>query len=479
MASHHKVLFLAAAGLLATASMTGSGCGRSPDVQGGSGGSVASGGAGGLDDTVITDFEACATETATATLTPVNMFITVDKSGSMANDNKWVDTVSAFTAFFQDPSASSLKVALRLWPYPFPLTGAAEEGCDGVNCSTNACATPTVALDQLSNVAHQQALVAAFEGTTPDGSTPMSAALEGAVQWATTLQGQLTQEERIVIILVTDGEPHDCVEDVPTIASIAADAYNSNGIPTFVVGLQGAFEATVNSIAAAGGTDQGFFIGVNAETELLAALLDIAGQAVDCSFIVPSPASGETLDPRLVRVEFTGTDGNPVLIDKVAGPADCAAGGWYYDDDNNPTTITLCPSTCGTVQGDVAAQMEIALGCECERDSDCGAGFICENNHCVDGCKDDSECADGFICVQGRCVPEEGEPCKVDSDCPKGMYCIGGQCSLGGVIVGREEAVQGGAFSCAVTAPLRSTSGGWLAAMAALGALGLRRRRTA
>jgi MYXO-CTERM domain-containing protein len=482
MASHHTILFLAAAGLLTVASMTGSGCGRSPDVRGAGGGPAGLGGSGGLDDTVITNFEPCAELTQTATLTDVNMFISVDISGSMVQDGKWDATKAAFTSFFQDGSAAALNVALRFWP---------DEGCDGADCDVGACATAQVPLDSLANVAHQQALIAEFDAKTPNGNTPMSAALRGAVQWAAAQQ-QLTPDERNVIILVTDGDPSACcqtapppgelcpADEIPYLATVAGDAWTQDDIPVFVVGLPGSGEPTINAIAAAGGTQEGFLItGANPEQELLAALLDIAGQAVDCTFPVPAVTDPNgTLDPRLVRVEFTGEDGSPMLFDKVDGPADCAGGGWYYDDDLNPTTITLCPSTCSTVQGDVAAQMDIALGCECERDEDCGAGLICEDNHCVEGCKDDSECPDGYICLAGRCVPEPGGPCKVDSDCPKGMYCIGGQCSLGGVIVGGEEAVQGGAFNCAVDEPLRNTPGGWLAALAALTALALRRRRS-
>src|SRR6185503_12669824 len=97
----------------------GAGCGRSDDVIGGSTPPpMGTGGAGGgaEEPQWRDDFEACAVVHDEATLLPVNMFLSVDKSGSMADNGKWDAATAAFTSFFNDPSASSLRVALRLWP---------------------------------------------------------------------------------------------------------------------------------------------------------------------------------------------------------------------------------------------------------------------------------------------------------------------------------------------------------------------------
>ncbi|MCA9625920.1 MAG: VWA domain-containing protein, partial [Myxococcales bacterium] len=265
--------------VLLTAAWWG-GCGRSSDVNelvddGRGGGSE-----GGGDGEIITDFEPCAETSQEASLVPVNMYILVDKSGSMADMGKWDATVSAFSAFFQQASSSSLEVALRFWP---------EGACDDMACDVDACATPGVALDALSNAAHRQALVDAFNATMPEGGTPMSAALEGGVQWARARQMAVGNSEQVVVVLVTDGEPNGCNEDIGFISGVAADAFSQDGIPTFAVGIEGSLEADMNAIAMAGGTDSGFFIGAaNAEAELLAALQEIAGRSVDCSFPVPA-----------------------------------------------------------------------------------------------------------------------------------------------------------------------------------------------
>ena len=51
---------------------------------------------------------------------------------------------------------------------------------------------------------------------------------------------------------------------------------------------------------------------------------------------------------------------------RVAAPADCdlTENAWYYDDPRSPTQVILCPETCSSVQGRVAAELEIDFGCE-------------------------------------------------------------------------------------------------------------------
>ncbi len=444
-------------------------CGRSSDVSGTSGGHQ--GGAGGSEPPpVITDFEPCAEKTSEATLVPVNMLITVDKSGSMDDNMKWDNAEAAFTAFFQDPAAASLNVALRFWP---------DTGCDGMSCDAAVCAVPEVALAPLSDTAHQQALIDAFAARDPQGNTPMSAALEGAMLWARNTMMDVGPDEKVLVVLVTDGEPNGCNEAIDAIAAVADDGFMTDDIVTFVVGLAGSNEMQVNTIASAGGSTNAYLIGNgNAEADLLAAMLDIAGKAVDCSFVLPEAESAdEVIDPNMVRVEYDSA-GTTDLVDKVDGSDDCDAGGWYYDDPVDPSTITLCPDTCSEVQSDGTAKMSIALGCECERDVDCPDGTVCEDNHCIPACMKDEDCPTGYICLNGHCVPEPGDPCQVDADCPSGLVCVGGQCTFGGVFVGPEEAVQGGAFSCAIPRDERRGAHAlwWLLALSLAGMY--RRRRS-
>lgn len=470
-----RVVGIGGLGLLFAAGVqSGAGCGRSDDVIGGAGGGAAStANAGGAapENNWREDFEACAEVREEASLVPVNMLLTVDKSGSMDDGmpvSKWEAATSAFTAFFEDPAAAGLRVALRLWPDD-------SDGCNDDDCDAAACGQPQVALGSLGDATHSQALIDALEMTVPEGGTPVSAALDGALVWA---QAQLAAapSEQAVIVLVTDGEPNGCDENIDNIAAIAASAFAA-GAPVFVVGIEGSNEMQIDQIATAGGTDAGYFVGsANAEAELLAAMQDIQGKSVSCTFAYPQEEPDQPLSPDLMRIEYTS--GSEVIrVPRVEGPEACTAeGGWYLDDPANPMTITLCPETCNTVQGDVQARIDVAVGCECEVDSDCPAGNVCEDHRCVPPCQTDADCPTGEICNDGHCIPEPGDPCVEDPDCPAPLVCIGGQCSLGEVFVGGEEAVQGGAFACAVTATRFPSRAAWLALLAGAALFVARRR---
>jgi hypothetical protein len=321
---------------------TGDDLGFNPSTSSGSGSS------GGL--------EGCATSSEGATQIPVNMFVTVDKSGSMKDNQKWDNAKAAFLAFFQDPDAASLRVALRFWP---------DSGCDGNTCDVDVCASPAVDVGPLSDAGHVQALVDQFNAHSPGGNTPMSAALGGATKWASSYVGQVESSEKAVVVLVTDGEPNGCDNDVGHIAQEAKDAYDAAGVQTFAVGLAGSNQATMDQIAQGGSTGQGFFIGNgNAKADLIAALKKIQASSVACVYAMPKAEAGKVIDPKLINVNYTPGAGPEQTLGQVPDAGACGAkGGWFYDDPSKPSIIKLCPTTCDTVQGDPGAKMAIVLGC--------------------------------------------------------------------------------------------------------------------
>lgn len=301
----------------------------------------------------------CAKDSHEAELAPLTMFITFDKSGSMGQNNKWTNATAALKAFFQDPGAADLEVALRFFP---------EGSCDGAACDIAACATPNVPVgaltaDSAPMDAQEGALVTAINGQAPSGGTPMSAALEGALQFSTTYLAAHT-DHKVVVILVTDGEPNGCEENIDAISNIAQTGA-LEGVVTYTVGLEGSNEAQLQQIATAGGGSS-FFIGNgNAQADLLAALQAIRGEQLACELDIPTPAMGE-FNPMLVNVTYAPGGGGPEqTFGNVANAAACGpSGGWYYDDPANPQKIELCPTTCTTVQADASGKLSVVLGCD-------------------------------------------------------------------------------------------------------------------
>jgi hypothetical protein len=345
-----------------TAAHTGSGAGGAGGAQG-TGGEVSffDGGASSTDGGELTPDAACAATASEATNVPVSMLIMFDKSGSMKDNSKWVNTTGALKTFFGDPATAGLRVGLRFFP---------DSGCDSTSCSLTKCSEPLVApapltADPAPKDVQEQALLDAIASKSPGGDTPMSAALGGAELWATTYLSA-HPAEKAVVILVTDGEPNGCDNNISHIAKEASDA-RALGVYTYAIGLAGSNEAQLNQIATAGGAAGAFFVGNdNAAADLLAALKSIQSTAVSCEFQMPASDNGQPVDPAKVNVSYLpGGDGAPVTFGQVGGQADCTPqkGGWYYDDPKTPAKIVLCPSTCTEVQADPKAKVDVLLGC--------------------------------------------------------------------------------------------------------------------
>lgn len=316
--------------------------------------------------------EACATDTLKAERSPVNMFIQFDRSGSMNESDKWPQAAGALNAFFQDPSTAGLRVALRFFPDESPVPGCTRDATVGMACDVATCSQPLVALGELMADAapvdlHEKKLLDAVAASGPpvqgagDGGTPMYAALAGALSWAQA-QKAATPDEKTIVVLVTDGSPSGCNTRINDIAQLASDALTTSGVSTYAIGIEGAQERQVNQIAAAGGTQQAFFVGaLGAELQLIQALNAIRGAVLSCDLALPK---GNNVDPGKVNVQLTPTGTAPEVIGQAAGPDNCEAGGWHYDNPAAPKRISLCPSTCQRVQADGGAQIDIVLGCE-------------------------------------------------------------------------------------------------------------------
>lgn len=344
--------------------------GGGDDGSGGSGAAGASGTTTTTEDGEIetstdtdTGFEECAAATEAAATLPLNMFIAIDKSGSMDNDGKWEKAKAAFLGFFQDPAntnpESKISVALRFWP---------DGDCNANSCDINACSVPQVPLGPLSDPNHVSSLVSLYNSKGPDGNTPMYAALGGASKWA--IENAQTGEgaSATVIVFVTDGEPVGCDENINNIAQHATNAYSAAEVKTFAVGLAGSNENDMTVIATAGSTAAPFLIGNgNAQADLAAALKEIQKTTLACVFAMPEAQGPDPIDKDLVNLTYTPANAEPITIAKVTDPTKCdSAGGWgwYYDDNEKPNVIQLCPALCDNVQKFEGGKINIVLGCE-------------------------------------------------------------------------------------------------------------------
>jgi hypothetical protein len=96
-------------------------------------------------------------------------------------------------------------------------------------------------------------------------------------------------------------------------------------------------------------------------TALSEGLAAVAGQVVDtCSFVVPEPPQGQTLDPDTTNLIAVWGDGTATAFLRDAEGA-CDSG-WNFDATG--TQIELCPASCDQLKAGAGATVRLSFGCE-------------------------------------------------------------------------------------------------------------------
>jgi hypothetical protein len=357
---------------------------ESPEGGGGDGDGRGSGGSGGdfgnpdsSRDASSPDTDAsrgdagfgtgCASARYSAELRPLDMFILLDQSGSMTeDDDRWTPTTHALKTFVGEPQVAGMGVALQY----FPLGPD-----DDVKCEADTYSKPDVKMLALpgnaqpivdSIDAHYFTKDNCCDAPEHDG-TPTRPAMEGAVAYMRAWV-KAHPDRSGVILLATDGEPSPVCDDngIDEVSDVIADATSGDpSIPTYVIGI--GHEDKLEELAEAGDTGLSALIvdgtGVTTESDLLAALSAVRGQALPCDFALPE---GEEIDPLKVNIQRSAGDSDPVNLVHVADKAGCKAvdrPAWYYDDAEHPTRVTLCPKACDDVVSDPRSSIEVVVGC--------------------------------------------------------------------------------------------------------------------
>jgi hypothetical protein len=367
-----------------------------------SGGASSSGGFGAGDgdgaastnttsgDAALDPDAACAQANAQATLKPVDMFIMFDASISMGPGDcdvgdsvasPWCYAINALSSYLKGASSTGSAAALQFF------------GQGGGPASSNACTTGagfdvSVVPGGASGYTAlpSSAFDSALDGAGPNQYTPLEAAIRGIVKFTSNPSNRRAGRTTIGVLITDASTPLDCSTNWSTMAGLLQSHTTSTGIKTYVIGMNGANFTNLETLAQGGGGAEHPDV-VGAATDacgngsgpcrhwnagngttgapLVEALKQIQGLAVGCSFAIPTPEGGGTIDPNQVRVEYraNGT-GAPASFARVSDAPGCtASGGWYYDSNANPTTVNLCPSSCKTIQGDGNAKVDVLFGC--------------------------------------------------------------------------------------------------------------------
>ena len=304
---------------------------------------------------------ACAVVTEQALAIPLNLYVMLDKSQSMAGD-KWEGAKAGLAGFVNDATFDGVKVALRFFP---------RDPDDKPACDQTLYKDPTVPYGALPGNA--KPITDALAAASPSGfTTPTYVALGGAILESMDVEAQ-NPGEAAAVLLVTDGLPDGPAPtcggvdpaDPAVIAALATTGL-SKGVHTYVIGLKGVTKAFADQIAKAGGSGEAIVVGdVNVAAEFQKALAKIGSQALPCEYQIPAVVGKDAeISFGDVNVLFTpGVDGGVGVTALVAQDPTCKGDGWRYDDPAKPTKVVLCPAFCSAVKEDFGAKIQIQLGC--------------------------------------------------------------------------------------------------------------------
>lgn len=315
----------------------------------------------GTDNGGVSD--ACATSTASADQLPLHMVVVLDKSGSMCEytagtnprdcnnpGSKWQQVTKALGGFFASAQSKGITVSL----IAFPVSNN--------ECDSSSYAKPIAADVALPDTTG--ALASKMAQLSGNGSTPTRPALEGAINYAKTVEAKLAGKGKVAVVMATDGYPQDCNNNSIQSASNVASGAKAT-IPTYVIGV-GNLLNDLNALAAAGGTNKAYIVSTASQgsvgNEFATALSQIRGASLACEYALPQPPQGQTLDLQKVNVQYTAGGAAAQTLKYSEG---CASGdGWRYDDAQKPTKILLCPAACDKAKADTSAKVDLVLGCQ-------------------------------------------------------------------------------------------------------------------
>lgn len=378
---------------------TGAVSGSSGTQSGGASGTVGTAGgdaAGGVSSGTsgsggtTTDATTCSTSSGaistTAVNVPADLYMMLDRSGSMNKPqalpppvqgdcnvgdtvvSRWCYMLNALDGFFTAPSSTGVGVALQFFPNGTCGVGSTACCSSGTCCEGAADSIPAVPLGLLPG--NRVALDSALNAQVPSGDkSPDEPALRGIVAYTTSIQ---SPGREVAGVLLSDGNPRGCATATNTLSGIISAHLAATGIKTFIIGMTGADFATLEAWAIAGGalahTDycaagvsscHYYNVGDGDPAAFTAALQQIQQATVACALAMPTASDGSPLAPSSLVVRyFAGGTGSGEAVPHVASAADCGAG-WYFDDNTAPREIVFCPTTCSTIGGDAAAQLEI------------------------------------------------------------------------------------------------------------------------
>ena len=340
-------------------------------------------------NSVITDVQGidagCVYAEITGQLRSSNLLFLLDRSGSMAcnlpeDGQSSADCAQFPVRRFPDlPSKWELtRSALDTALHALKKAGRVRAALSGFPVMGTEC---TIAQEpQLPFEPLDDAALATIDETldtwVPHGNTPLVGATILGYQSILDQMRLGSLEGENFVVLVSDGRETCRTDEVDKLLTVdAPNAYRLLGVRTFAIGVPGSEDARefLSQLAEAGGTirSKDCYYGpgptdgnchfdmttsANFGADILDALLKINAEVLSCSFSIPDPGDGASVDLTRVNVALNNRSvpyvGNRPCTDGIEG--------WQYTPGN--ASIRLCGTACAEAQLK-GSSVSIVLGC--------------------------------------------------------------------------------------------------------------------
>jgi hypothetical protein len=183
------------------------------------------------------------------------MYIMFDRSGSMGNDgnigsggtSKWVRSITALSGYLNSAASKDQSAALQF----FPVAGHQ----DNPMCTTGSTYdTPAIAGTGGYTTLPSTGFDSLLNSTSPSQAGGSGTPTEGAIRGLTKYTAANRRPGHVTIgILITDGDPNGCDENLDNLAALLSAHYAATKIRTYVIGMTGATFANLEKLAKGGG----------------------------------------------------------------------------------------------------------------------------------------------------------------------------------------------------------------------------------
>lgn len=317
-----------------------------------------------IDDGSVSTFDAaipdanpaCASGVTATVPKAVGLYLLLDTNFIARGNEHWPKVVQGITDYSRRMEARGTSLGLRIIDPPLITPSLNIQDWIEDACVPDRYNAPSVPVGPLP--ANVDAISGALSRITLSLTTPLKAALEGALIYSSSLKDAHPEEDKALVVLTDGFLDLSCATNAQDLAGIA-QRYRERGVPSYMVELlvpppeiwplpitiplwqQGTL-IPLDPVARAGGTGaaRSLDMETGSAADLSDTLLEIQRHASGCAYWLPSD---KTYEEVLLAVD---TGFGPGPLPRLSDVSECGANGAYIAEEGSPPLVRACPESC-------------------------------------------------------------------------------------------------------------------------------------